>query len=133
MVQGLKLKHKKGVPPPKRGPTPAYDKDNLMASMERYISLQGCNKALDLGIYMHLPLTHAVRGHGLLACQGFIRALLGAVPAGQVLYSAGHLDQETTLCVQQTCCTVIAGLCVCCCGLTQGPEEDVPAFGSEVP
>lgn len=77
--------------PKPRGPVPPYDRRFLLDSLEKHVALVGVKSALDLGVYHHVPMAHAVRSHGLLVCRDLLKALLAAAPAGQILYSVPHL------------------------------------------
>ena len=72
--------------PAKRAATPPYCTEQLGDALKKVVVREGIAKAFDLGEYLHVPLTHAVRGKALLGVEELITALLGVTPFALIKY-----------------------------------------------
>ena len=75
-----------GKKPKVRPQTPFYCIVDLQNRLEEHVVAKGVGKAMDLGEYMSVPTTHAVRGTALVKCGDLLVALLTVCPAGMIKY-----------------------------------------------
>ena len=71
---------------PKRLPAPVYCCADLEQRLRDHVVSFGAQGALNLGEYMSVPTTHAVRGTALVKLEGLIRCLLTVSPKGYLNY-----------------------------------------------
>ena len=75
-----------GKCPYKRAPTARFEVEGLRAGLEALIVKNGAQKALALGVYSHIPRSHAVSGRGLLQIAALIMCVLSACSRGAMKY-----------------------------------------------
>lgn len=72
--------------PAVRQPTPFYCSLDLQTRLKEFVVNKGATRALDLGEYMNVPTSHAVRGSALVKLKDLVMLLAGVSSTGLILY-----------------------------------------------
>jgi hypothetical protein len=99
-VQAMKTRPKssRGKPQP-RPAVPMYDKDMLKQVLFEQVQKRGVENAFEMGTYLNLPVSHAVRGSALAQLCPVMLILVKVSPFMMFLYKVFEVKHaRETLC-----------------------------------